>query len=631
MLDKMRDNSAGWFIKALFAVIILAFVFTFSMTPNSSGDPVMATVNDQIITIAEYEITSQRMAEAISRANPQVSSAQFQSPQFKQMVLGELVSKKLLLAEAEKLGIGASDKEIIAGIAAQPMFKNTEGKFDSNIYQAALRQIRMTPTEFEADFKEELLMNKVKATIASPANVTPDQARQMYDWVGEQARIDYIQVTPQEFTDSVTVNEDEIKAFFEANAERFTAPAQVKLRYITFTPAALAQSQDVTDEEIAAYYEANKASMQQEEQVNARHIIVVVKEDAPESAQTEAKKKIEKILEKVQAGEDFSALAKGFSEGPSAPNGGALGWVGRGVTVPEFEKAAFETKKGEFTGLVKTQFGWHIIKVEDRKDASTKSLEDSYEEVKAVIAQEKASEKITGLLDQAMDRLVSGMSIEEIATELKLTPETSEPMPATFLAQLFGMTADASTVLEELPAGKAHQTPVAINGGYMLVEKVEDIAPALISIERAQPTIINALKEEKSAEMAKNMAEKMLAALTGREADQAAKTYASRIQTSEPFERQGNILKLGASKPLADAAFAAKDDAWLPQVYTMSTGVVVARLNELIPASEKTWEEQKDFWMQQASQNYQQEMLAAFMDELSKTADIEIARQDLLQ
>jgi len=628
----MRENASGWIVKILFAIIIIVFVFAFGMSGLApTGDPVLATVNDQVITRAEYEFAYQRMAEAIGRSNPNVTSAQLQSAQFKQMVLGELISKKLLLGEAEKLGIGASDKEVVEGIAAQPMFKNQKGVFDKNVYQSALRGIRMTPSQFEADFKQELIIEKVKQGIGSAAAATPAQARQLFDWVGEQASIDYIQVVPKDFMDTVTVSNDEIKAYFLTNKDRFTAPSQVRLRIISFTPNALAKFQDVTDDEVKAYYEANQERLQQPEQLRARHILVMVKDSASDADKEKAKAKIDEVLKKAKAGEDFAALAQEYSEGPSGPNGGELGWFGRGAMVPEFEKAAFDTATGDISGLVKTQFGWHIIKIEERKDAVTRSLDDTKEELRTKIAQEKASEKITEQLDQAMDRLISGMNIEDIAKELNLEAVTTEPMPALFLTQIFGLTPEAAKTVQDLAVGEAHKAPIAVNGGYMLVEKVEDIPPALMPLDKVKSNIIGVIKKQKSDEMAQNKAEKIHAELIGTNAAKAAKTYANRIKTSEPFDRQGNIAGLGQSKPLTEAVFTVKDTEWLPLVYTMPNSVLVVRLNKRIPASEEAWKEQKKFWMEQAGQSYRKEMLASFMDELSKNAEIDIVQPEVLQ
>jgi peptidyl-prolyl cis-trans isomerase D len=627
----MRENASGWIVKILFGIIIVVFVFAFGMSGMETGqDPILATVNDQIITRAEFEDAFQRAAEGLRNANPNVTTAQLQDPQFKQIVLGELVNSRLLLTEADRLGISASDEEVFAAITRQSFFWNQAGAFDRNIYLAALRSIRMTPAQFEANFKNEMIANKVKDMVRKTAAATPEQARQLYDWVGEELRLDYILSDPAQFMDKVAANETEVNEFYTKNEQRFMVPEQIRLRYLSFTPQDLAARQDVSEAEVEAYYKANSADMKQEEQVKASHILVLAKDSDPEEVQQAAKKKIDAVYAKAKSGANFAALAREYSEGPSAPGGGDLGWFGRGDMVPEFEEAAFSTPKGQVSEPVKSQFGWHIIYVEDRKEAKELPLDEVRQKITQTIAEEKASEKVSDLLDQAMDRLVSGMKLDAVADELGLLAVTSRPVPEKYLSQAFGLTDEAAKVVMSIPVGEAHNTPLAIDGGYMLVEKVEDIPAAPMPIDQVRDSIINAIKQQKAAEMAMKEAQDILARLTGPDAADEAARLKDRIKTSEPFDRQGNVPELGQNPALATAAFASTDGAWLAQPFRMGAGIVVARVNEVIPASEETWAEQKDAWIDQASQNYQQEVLTAFMTGLRENAEIEITRPDLL-
>lgn len=633
MLEIMRENASGWIIKILFAVIIIAFVFAFGMSGlNSSGDPTVATVNGQVITRADYETMYNRAAENIRRANPDLPPAQVRSPEFKQRVLGELISQKLLLGEADKLGIRASDKEVAAGIAAIAAFRDANGKFDQARYQAALREIRQTPAEFEESYRSDLTMEKVKDAVAASVDVSETQARQIFDWISEQVRLDYIEVLPVDFRNEIKIGEAEVEAYYKANQDRFSIPAQVTLRTLAFTPANLAKYQTVTDDEIKDYYAANKDTLGEPETIHARHILVAVKDSAPQAEQDKAKARIDKLYQEAKSGADFAELAVKNSDGPSAPNGGDLGWFGKGAMVPAFEAAAFALNKGEVSKPVRTPFGWHIIKVEDKKESTVKTLDEAKDEIKTRLAEEKASDKANDLLDQATDRLVSGMPLKNIAAELGIETVTTDPMPAQFLAQTFGMNVEAAKAVTGLTPGEAYKSPVAVNGGYMLVEKAEDIPASVMALPLVRQTITNTLKDQKGAELAQQEAEKIHAALTGPDAGAAAKKYASRIKTTQPFNRQGNIPELGQSQPLAKAAFNAPDKNWFKLVYTMpGGGAVVARLNERIPSSDKNWQEQKQFWLAQVGQNYRHEAVAAFMDDLSKNAEIDIARPDILK
>jgi len=630
MLEIMRENASGWIIKILFAIIILAFVLTFGMGRMDNGqDPTLATVNDRIITRAEFEDAFQRAAEGLRKANPNVTSAQLQDPQFKQMILGELINSRLLMDEADRLGISVSDKEVFAAISRQSIFWNQQGQFDRTVYQMALRSIRMTPPQFEANFKKEMIADRIMSMVRTTGEVTPDQARQIFNWIGERATMDYILVSPAQFVDQVSVSEAQAEEFYTKNESRFMVPAQVRVRYLSFTPKDLAAFQKVDDKEIEDYYAAHKDELVQKEQVQARHILVLSKETDSDEAKQKAKETIDDIYAKaVKPGADFAELAKKYSEGPSAPRGGELGWFGKGDMVPEFEEAAFATPKGGVSKPVQTQFGWHIIFIEDRKDAKDKSLDEVKDEIARTIAEEKASEKSSDMLDQAMDRLVSGMKLEAVADELGLLAVTSQPVPETMLPQAFGLTPEAAKVVMKLPVGEAHSTPLAIDGGYMLVEKVEDIPSAPLPIEKVKDVIIKAIKQEKAREMAAKKGEEILAAITA--AKDGADPYAKEIKTSQPFGRKGDIPELGANPNLATAIFQAKDNGWLPQPFTVAAGTLIVRRNAIIPAPEDVWNQQKDAWIQQANQNYEGEALNAFMDKLRKSAKIEIARPDLL-
>lgn len=627
MLEIMRENASGWIVKILFAIIIIVFVFAFGMSGmDSSGDPVMATVNDQVITRAEFEDAFQRAAENMRRNN-NVPNEQIQSPEFKRAVLNELVNSRLLLAEADRLGISASDTEVFAAITRQSIFWNQNGEFDRNIYQMALRSIRMTPAMFEENFRDEYVANKVMDMVRTSARATPEQARAIYDWVGEQATMDYILASPADYMDKVEVSDEDVTKFYNDNEDRFMVPEQVSIRYLSFTPSDMAAYQQVSDEEIQAYYDAHKDEMVQEEQVKARHILVRVNASDPDSVKEEAQAKIDRALKRAQKGEDFAELARELSEGPSAPNGGDLGWFGRGAMVPEFETASFATPKGQVSAPVRTQFGWHIVKVEDRKEADIKTIEDAKDEIRQTLAEEKASLKVTELLDQAMDRLVSGMKIDAIADELGMLAVTSSPQPERFLPQAFGLTPEAAKVVMDLPEGEANQTPLAIDGGYMLLEKVEDIPAAPMPLEQVKPIIVANLQQEKAAAMAQEKAVETLAKLANAE---AADALAGQVKTSAPFNRQGNVPELGQNPELAEALFTSTDKTWLDKPYTLQAGIVVARLNSRIPAPEEAWEQQKDAWIAQASRNYENEAINAYMSELREGADIEIARPDLL-
>lgn len=629
MLDKMRQNASSWVIKALFAIIILAFIFAFGMGGmNNSGDPIIAYVNEEPITTVAFQQAYEEYRENLHRQNPNISAEQLQDPQIKQIVLSQLINMKLIRDEAARLGIGATDKEVSEGIKRIPAFQNEQKVFEFQRYEAMLRQNHLTKAQFEADFRLEQTVNKLQTLIGLPARVSEQEARKMFDWAREEVQINYLLVSPKDYVEDTSPSDEEISAFYDENKEKFTRPAQVVIKYITFTPEKLAQFQDVSDEEAKAYYAAHSDTLVQKEEVNARHILLKVEESADQKEVDKVLARIEKIRERALAGEDFPKLAQEYSEGPSAPNGGDLGWFGRdGGMVKAFEDAAFSLAKGEVSQPVRTRFGWHIIKIEDRKDPSQMTFEDVESEIKQILAEEKATDKLSDLLDQTLDQLASGMKIGEIADDIGVFTNESEPIVLEQIQQNFGMKAEAAKVLFDLPETMSTETPLSIRDGYIIAQKVKDIPPTLPPVSEVKAAIIKHLQKLKAVDKAREKAADLLAKARDGKLEASEKAL---VKTSRPFGRQGMVPDLGTNQKLVADAFMAQAGDWLPQTYDLPVGVVVASLDKRVPAQSDTWEMEKMFWLASITQKYQNEMFQSFLAELRSKAKTELVRQDLL-
>ncbi len=629
MLDKMRQNASNWVIKTLFAIIILAFVFAFGMGGmNNSGDPIIAYVDEDPITTVAFQQAYEEYRENLHRQNPNISAEQLQDPQIKQIVLGQLVNQKLIREEAERLGVNVSAAEVRDAISRIPAFQNEQKAFDYKLYETVLRQNHMTKAQFEDDFRMDQTVRKLQELIGLPAQISEQEARKMFDWAREEVQINYILISPKEYLEQVAPSEEEISAFYDENKEKFTRPAQVVIEYITFTPAELAPFQEVSEDEAKAYYAAHSDTLVQKEEVNARHILLKVDEGATQEEVDKVLARMMKIQARAIAGEDFAKLAQEYSEGPSAPNGGDLGWFGRdGGMVKPFEDAAFGLVKGEISQPVRTRFGWHIIKVEDRKDPSQMTYEDVEKEIKQILAEEKATDKLSDLLDQTLDQLASGMKISEIADDIGVYTKKSEPMVLAQVQQNFGMKPEAAQVLFDLPEATSTETPLSIKDGYIIAQKVKDIPPALLPVSDVKTAIVNHLKKGKAMDMAREKATDLLARAREGKLTTAETALAA---TSRPFGRQGMVPDLGTNQKLVADAFVAQVGQWLPQAYDMPLGVVVASLEKRVPAQSDTWEMEKLFWLASITQRYQDEMFQSFLAELQSRSKTELVRPDLL-
>ncbi|WP_320173495.1 SurA N-terminal domain-containing protein [Maridesulfovibrio sp.] len=632
MMDILRQNAQSWGIKIAFGIIIAVFIFAFGAGGfNGNTDPVIAYVNDQPVPTQEFMQVYRETAEALRAQNPNVDSDQLQSPEFKKAVLEQLVSQKLLETEAERLGLSVSNSELSYSISQIPAFADKDGKFDMNLYQAFLQSRAMSAATFENDVRNSALIRKLQDYVTLPVKPTEADARALFDSAAEKVQIDYYYVSGAEFVKNIKISEKQIEDFYKANPDKFTIPARSVVKYIAFTPEELSINETVNPEEIEAYFEANKDAFQQEAQVNARHILITVDENAADKDVAAAEKKIKKILAKAKSGQDFGKLAEKYSEGPSSSKGGELGWFGRGAMVKPFEEAAFALKKGEISEPVRTRFGWHLIKIDDIREAGQKDLDQVKDEINALIAQEKAADSITDKLDHAIDLLASGMKLDKVSEELGIAFKRSEKATVENLSRAFGMTESAAQTIIALPKGSSTDMPVAIEGGYILVEKEEDIPPSLSPLKDQKQDIESFLSQQQAMQLAKVKAMAVMSQLSNEKTEaNALKSIKKDLKTSEPFGRDGFVPGLGMNPKLAQAALAAKKDQWMAEVFELPGGYIVARVDDRIPPKEEAWAAQKEMVMNAIFQQRANEVFNAFLTELRSKAKVEYVRKDLL-
>jgi peptidyl-prolyl cis-trans isomerase D len=632
MMDILRQSAQSWGIKIAFGIIIAVFIFAFGAGGfNGNTDPVIAYVNDQPVPTQEFMQVYRETAEAMRAQNPNMDSEQFQSPEFKKAVFDQMVSQKLLDAAARKLGISVSNNELSYSIRQIPGFNDDNGKFDMDRYQAFLQSRHMSAATFEDDIRNSALIRKLQEYITLPVKPSEAEARKLFDTASEKVQIDYYYISGADFIKNTKISEKEIEDFYKANPDKFTIPARSVIKYLSFTPEALAINETVSPEEIKAYYDANKNDFQQESEVNARHILIAVDKDASEKDVAAAEKKIKKILAKAKSGQDFAKLAKKYSEGPSSTKGGELGWFSRGSMVKPFEEAAFALKKGEISEPVRTRFGWHLIKVEDVHEAGQKELDQVKDDISNIIAEEKAADSITDKLDHAIDMLASGMKLDKISEDLGIAVQESQKATVKNLAQAFGMTESAAQTIISLASGTSTDMPVAVDGGYILVEKEKDIPPSLSPLKDQKQDIESFLSQQRAMQAAKAKAMAIMSQLTNEKTVAGTlKSIKKDLKTSEPFGRNGFVPNLGMNPKLAQAAFVAKKDQWLSDVFELPGGFIVARLDERIPPKDDAWKAQKDRFIDAIYQQRGNEVFNAFLTSLRSKAQIEYVRKDIL-
>ena len=330
MLDTIRRAQPA-IIKGVLGAVVLAFVATIFLDwgwqRSGRPDAHVATVGGEGVSLHEFQMTYTNLTDFYRRLYQDRFTEDFaRTLNLKQQALDTLVQRKLLLREAKRQGLMVSDAELIEKVQTYPVFQ-VNGQFDHSRYLQVLRLSRLTPADFEQNQREDLLLGKLENLIKDGVQVTEAEVKQTFIHDKEQVNVEYIRVDPAQFVPQVEVSDVDLLTYYQEHLERFRKPEQMRLGYVVVDPAWFAALVEMTDEQLAQYYEQHKEEFRREEQVRARHILFKLAQQAGAEEEARVRGEAEATLQRIQAGEDFAALASQLSEDPvSAQQGGDLGF-----------------------------------------------------------------------------------------------------------------------------------------------------------------------------------------------------------------------------------------------------------------------------------------------------------------
>src|SRR5580692_1640571 len=391
---------------ALLVIICASMAITlipgFGSNVGIGGPPagVLATIGDQTVTVPEVQREARAMIrQQFPRGGPQASML---LPYFASQAAEQLISEKALVAEAHNLGLRVSDDELRDelqhGQLGSMLFP--DGKFiGQEQYEDFVQQNDMTVPQFEALEKDFILVRKLRALVSTSAFVGNPEVRDEFNRRNTKVKFEYAVITQADILKGLHPTDAELKAYYDSHKAQYnnSIPERRQISYVVVDTAKITAGITVSDQDLQAYYDQHRDEFRVPEQVKVSHILIKTPLPSPgakedEKAVADARAKAEDVLKQVKAGGNFSELAGKYSDDPgSAKNGGELGWIGRGRTVPEFEKAAFSLGKGQTSDLVKSSYGFHIIHVEDKQDAHLKTLAEVKSEIEEKVKQEKAA------------------------------------------------------------------------------------------------------------------------------------------------------------------------------------------------------------------------------------------------
>ena len=578
ILDVMRRQKRwfAWLILPLLVVGLVGYLIpgVGGFGGYDIGVPFVARVGSAEISPAELRDALYRFLRSSQVPYDRKLLRQLR---IEQQILNQLISREIVFQQGRRLGVDATSEEIQEKILTIPAFLE-EGNFFLQRYKAILRQNGLTVEQFEESIRYEIMQEKLRGLVTEYVNVSDWEAEEDYRLRNEKARVRYAVIDPASFEGTEFISLDEIKAHYEENKPTYRLPERRQIEYLLADTSKLRATFQPTDEEMQDYYGDNRSEFQVQEQVQAAHILFKTAGESPESVQ-KIRQKAQKVLEEAKAGKDFAQLARQHSEDGSGANGGDLGFFGRGRMVPEFERAAFGLAKGEISNLVTTQFGFHIVKVLEKQAARTQAFDEVKGLIESSLTSEKAEAAARDLADKAYRQTRNERSFEEIAKELNLVTETSPLFSPGAAIPGIGNAPDLSTRVFSMTEGGI-SAPQRVPNGFVLARLVQVKPSEIPEYEEVRRRVEQDVLSNKSNAAAQSKAEDLVKKVkAGRKLSSAARRDRIEVKLSDPFSRNGTIPDLGASTPLDEFAFSAKEGE-VSEPIQVGRRLVVAVLTE---------------------------------------------------
>lgn len=626
MLQSIRDKISGWVAGVVLTIIAIVFVFFGMQFQTADFSSYAAKVNgDRIPAETVRRAWQNRLSQLQQMMRGELPPELMK--QQREQLLDQFVRRKLLSQRAHDLGYRVSDKMLADRIMSIPEFQ-VDGKFSADRYTAFLSQEGPDgKARFEADFREALQIEQLQIGVIDSAFVTPLEAERQYILQQERRELDYAIVPASAYLDTVEVTDDQVQKWYSEHKDRYQTPERADLEYLEVTRADAEARVEVDEATLRDYYEKVKDRFETPERRRARHILIPTGEGKDAGA---AEKLANEIADKAKGGADFAALAKQYSKDPgSADQGGDLGWAQRGMFVGPFEDALFAMRPGEIRGPVKTEFGYHIIKLEAIEAGRVKSFEEARAELESEYRRDQAQQifydRSQALADSAFAALTELRSVSE---KLNLPIKTVEG----FTREGGGALGHEPDVIkavfedEEVLRGGQNSQLIAIGEDRAVVVRVAKYKPATPKpLEEVRPQIEEELKRQAAA---------AAAAKAGAEALKKLQSGASWAQVTAELKvtpagkREVQRQNSDMLPEVTDVAFSlpAPKSADAPQYAgtNLSDGYALLALSRVImPDPKAEPAEARNVRIARAAQQLGNRELIAYLAEVERTAKIQ--------
>jgi peptidyl-prolyl cis-trans isomerase D len=624
MVDAKDKSKLGYRILLGGFVLLLGGSMLLYLVPQSpvSGEissDTLAKIGDESVSVQDVR----QQLNQIEQRNPNMKPLE---SLYAQQILKQLVSEKELEYEAKRLGIAVSDQERADRIRQYVPTAFNGGKFVGMDRYATEVQARfqLTVPVFEELIRQGLLEEKFRKLVTDGISVGPAELQDEFRYKNEKVKLDYALIKPEDLEAKISPDEAEIHAAYEKNKSKYQVPERRVVRYALVDVNQIRQSLQVSDDMLKQQYQANIQQYQVPNRVHVQHILFMTVGKTTDAEVEEVKKKAEDVLKQVKKGGKFEDLAKKYSEDPgSKDKGGDLSWITQGQTVPEFEKTAFSLSPGQVSDLVKTQYGFHIIKVLEKETAHTKPFEEVKDSLRAPLLLSQADKLASDTADKlsAAIRQSNKISLDDLGKQYHLTVNETRPISATDPLLELANSQEAKDAIFRLRPEEL-SLPVRTDRGYVVLS-VKSILPAHQgSLEEVRDRVINDLKREKSTDLAKAKADELIKRVkAGEKFDTAGRSLGLEPKTSDLIARDGSIPGAASGKQVSAAFNLKSGDVAAP--LNLGQNWLVYRVAEKTEANPADFDKQKKQLTEELLQSKRKLAFEAFQTALENRLKLE--------
>jgi len=554
MFEGMRRNKMWARVLLGVVVGVIAVSMLLYLVPGQGSTDTIA--GDVVAEVGEQQITVAELSSELRRLQAGRSIPKALLPLYSQQLLNSLVAQHAVEYEAKRLGIRVTDEERAERIRLLLPNLFSGGSFVGMEQYAAEVQSRfqMGTSEFEERIRQGLLDEKFRRLVTDGISFTAAEVEEEFRRRNEKVVLEYAVFEPTELEARISPSESELSSYFEKNKARYVVPEKRIAQYALLDVNALRQKMNVTEDDLKAYYAQHVERFRVQDRAKVSHILfkTIGKTDAEVA---EIRKKAEEVLKKLRKGGKFEDLAKQYSEDTTKEQGGDLGWILRGQTVPEFEREAFSLPKGRISDLVKTQYGLHILLLTDREVARTKPLDEVRGEIQPIIAGEKADRQATQVADQlaAAIRQSDRRALNELGEQFGLTVAETRPVAATDTLLELGTGPELRETIFRLRVGDL-SAPIRTERGYIVLTVKQVLTSHPGAFAEVRDKVLADYRREKAVERAKVGAEELAKRLQDKQPfAAAAKVLSVEVKKSDAFNRNGSISGVASGRQLGGA------------------------------------------------------------------------------